>query len=514
MPRMSVALLAIGLGSLGCAGRVTTLREGDPARALVDSALAHHGGWDRLDRLGTVEFRLTGDRVMIDQSRRADPPWDREPSQVWFIRDAARGRWFWQSTNSYPGIGPFGMRRVLGDGRWFELDPLGDGHGTEVMPLSAADTLDTRRELTRFVPGLLLQVARESADGPRLVARHRTDGASVAVVTFQDQQDRNVQLLIDEDRYDLLGFVHRRSDPVYGVVVDSVAYHGYRAVEGMRLPAHLEEHQNGQLARELTYEVRTGGVADSLFMIPAGYTVLAPGAGHMGHHGGGMTGEPLRAIGRGVFVDDRSGAMVVEFRDHVAVFDCPNDFATSQATIDAIRDKLDGKAVRYLVASHTHPDHCGGARPYFHAGAVVIAAQDHAGFYRRLAEAHHTLAPDPYVPAKRPPRIEPLPPRGRRVLEDGTQRVVLLNVGPSPHSEETIIALVAGEELLWQVDLFLAPMTGPVVTARPVSSWLAKEVADLGLSFGKIVDTHTGMVFSRAEFDKALQQGRARSQPR
>lgn len=502
MSRVPVPLLTLALiGAQACAIGATAQRPDAAARALLDSAVALHGGHAALGALGTVTFRLAGERVMIDQSRRADPPWDREPSEVWIIRDAA-GRWFWQSVSSYPGLGRFGSRRVTGPGHPFEIDVIGTGHGPEVMPLQADDTSRIRRDLSRFIPGLLLELARERP-ASLMLERRRAGGTPVNVLTFHDHRDRPLQLLLQPGTHQLLGYVHRRADPVYGVAVDSVAYHGYRAVGGLRLPGHLEEYQNGQLARELDYVVTVGAVPESLFAIPAGY--VAPGT--LAHHMGAEGEDPLEAIGAGVYVDRQSGAMVVEFRDHAAVFDCPNDFATSQATLDAVRTRLRGKPVRYLIASHTHPDHCGGARPYFLAGATVLAASDHAGFYRRLAEARHSIAPDGYSANPRQPVIEAIPPGGERVLSDGTQRVVLFNVGPSPHSEETIIALVGGE-LLWQVDLFLAPMTGPVSADRPVTAWLVKELDRRGLRFERIIDTHLGRVFTRAEFDQAVSRGR------
>jgi len=496
----SLVLLLLAAGS--ACGRESPDEGAGAVRALLDSAAAVHGAGPRLAALGTVSFRLTGERIMVDQSRRADPPWDREPSEVWIIRDGRGDRWFWQSLSSYPGLGAFGSRRVVGAERAFELDPVGNGHGPEVIPLAPADSQATRQNLARFVPGLLLESLRDRVDARSRVVRRGTD---VVVLATADHRDRMLEVHLDPRTHALLGYTVRRPDPVYGDVVDSVVFRDYRDVDGLHVPTGYAEHLNGQLVRELGYAVQVGAVAESLFAVPPGYYVPDPEhAVHNMDHGGG---EILSRVAAGVYVDQRSGAMVLEFADHLAVFDCPNDYATSQATLDAADSALGGKPVRYLIASHTHPDHCGGARPYFQAGATVISAAGHADFYRRLAAARHTLAPDAWSGSAGAPRLEPLAPGATRELSDGSQSVLLLNVGPSPHSEETLIALVRGPGLLWQVDLFLAQMTGPLVANRPVTDWLARELERRGLGFERIMDTHIGATYTRAQFNEALRRG-------
>jgi hypothetical protein len=180
-------------------------------------------------------------------------------------------------------------------------------------------------------------------------------------------------------------------------------------------------------------------------------------------------------------------------------FACPNDSATSDATIAAATARLGQKPVRYLIASHTHPDHGGGLRGYHARGATLMAAAGHGAFFRRLARTEAAS-------------IEPLGPGDRRVLEDGDQRVVLHNVGPSPHSVETVIGYLPEQRLLWQVDLFLVPMTGSGSTPRPVTDWLAGEITRLGLDVGWIIDTHTGMVYPRSRFDAAVRGAGRRAQ--
>ncbi|MFN0180943.1 MAG: MBL fold metallo-hydrolase [Gemmatimonadales bacterium] len=466
-----------------------------PLATLLDSAIATHGGSTELGARGPVEFRLDGDRVMIDQSRRADPPWDPEPSHVWIVADPARGRWMYQTSNSYPGLGPFAGRRVIGTPRSFEIDPVGSGHGSEIMPLEAGDSTATRESLARYVPGLYLEVVRSRLG----TARELASASGRRSVEFTGPAGQPVRVHLVERPWRLSSVASTRPDELYGEVTDSAEFVGSHDVAGLLVPERLIEYANGAVSRELTYRVRTAVVADSLFTVPTDYHW--PEAGHGAHHMPPADTAPLVRVARGVFVHQATGTMIVEFSDHLVAFDCPNDSTTSAATIAAATARLGQKPFRYLIASHTHPDHCGGARGYYARGATLIAAAGHGAFFRRLARTGAAS-------------IEPLAPGARRVLEDGHQRVVIYNVGPSPHSVETVIGYLPEQRLLWQVDLFLVPMTGSGAPRRPVTDWLAGEITRLGLDVGWIIDTHTGMVYPRSRFNAALGgDDRARRSP-
>lgn len=481
----------------------------DPS-ALIGEAIASLGGYDRLVANERFDLQLGGTRWMIDQSRRGDPPWDPEPSLIRVIRDGGAGRWLSQNETTYPGLGTFGSRVVVAPQGSFSIDHLANSHGNEVMSASAADTAAMLNTLSRFVPGMVLQAAQRIAAGEFRVLPAPASSRDAVTVAYTNSQDREVRLRIHPRRLELLGYASTRPDPVYGVVADSIEFDGYRDVAGLRLPTERREYFNGTLSRQLSYRVSTTPVNDSLFTLPSGFERTADGTGMsmmMGHMDAPEV-RTLRRVGRGLYADRFTNALVAEFQDFVAVFDCPNTSAQSQATIDAIGATLPGKSVRYLIASHTHADHCGAARPYYAIGATVITAADHANFYRRLAEAKHDLAPDAYSANPRPPIIETLASEEQRVITDGTQRVEIRNVGASPHTAEALIAIFPNERLLWQVDFYLPRMTGPQISTREVEHWFGRYVLEQNLQFTRLIDPHSGALSTREEFLEALRRGR------
>ncbi|MEW5915741.1 MAG: MBL fold metallo-hydrolase [Gemmatimonadota bacterium] len=495
---MLVALVAAAIGA--CSRTPAATQPENVLRA----ALAAHGGQAAIERIGTLDLRFTGLREMSYQSRRADPPWDQEPSSVRLVFSQARNHWLWETINSYPGLGPFGVRQVFDSLGGFFIDPDGNSHGPEVMRVTAAEALTSRHSLARFIPGLLIEQAIDSVAAARVLGSDRVGGERHIQVLYRDPFGREITLRFDAKSYELTAYTFTRRDEVRGVAAESVHFAKYSDYAGLRLPLERREYINGELERALSATVRFGFTdQDSLFQIPDGYVEPTPAgiAAHQMDHDAAAT---LRPIGRGIHIDVATGTMVVEFADHTVAFDCPNDARTSQRTIAAVAGAFPTKPIRYLVASHTHPDHCGGARAYFAAGIPIIVARDHVGFYERLARTSHASEPDGYNAATKPPKIESIDAGASRVLRDATMSVELFNIGPSPHSAEMLVGHLPQEGLLWQVDLFLGRMTGGVGNARPVSDWLAREIERRRWAVRRIVDTHLGMVFSREAVDSSL----------
>jgi flavorubredoxin len=200
------------------------------------------------------------------------------------------------------------------------------------------------------------------------------------------------------------------------------------------------------------------------------------------------------------------GIMIVEFKDFVFVMDCPGNFFMSQSTIDAVREVIPNKVIKYVASSHTHGDHAGGARAYFHAGATLITTPIHVEFYKKLAQIKQTIRPDPFASSPKEPVIETF--ADKRLITDGEQTVVLHNVGPNAHSEELVIAYLPRQKILWQADIFFIPYTGKELNAAmPITIEFSQKLKALGITdFEQIIDAHHSRVATREEFKATLQK--------
>ena len=65
-------------------------------------------------------------------------------------------------------------------------------------------------------------------------------------------------------------------------------------------------------------------------------------------------------------------SVLVEFADHVALIEAPQNEERSTAVIAEVKKLTPTKPIRYLVNTHHHFDHSGGLRTYVAEGATIV----------------------------------------------------------------------------------------------------------------------------------------------
>ncbi|MGH7597057.1 MAG: hypothetical protein ACREOI_11940 [bacterium] len=470
------------------------------AQAILNAGIAALGGAEKIKALENIAMEYDGLRHMINQSRKPEGSWDKEPSTGKIFIDRKNNRMYNLSSNSYPGIGAFAMSWAIQGREGFHIDALKNHHGNEVMKLSGQETDWPWAASTRWMPPLLLLQASENNTSLRWIDGYKKDGRAFEVISFVQPDKTLLVLIFDSTTHLLEGYETVRDDGVYGDVTDFIRSAAYQDFNGVKLPTKRTDYFNGEIARELSLKITINSPVDeNLFKIPAGYVMPKENADE--------NYTRIKKIGEGVYIDqDMGGIMIVEFKDFVFVMDCPGNFFMSQSTIDAVREAIPNKTIKYVASSHTHGDHAGGARAYFHAGATLITTPAHVEFYKKLAKIKQTIRPDPFASSQNEPVIESF--TDKKVITDGGQTVELHNVGPNAHSEELVIAYLPKQKILWQADIFFIPYTGKEVnTAMPITIEFAKKLKALGITdFDQIIDAHHSRVATREEFQATLQK--------
>jgi glyoxylase-like metal-dependent hydrolase (beta-lactamase superfamily II) len=133
------------------------------------------------------------------------------------------------------------------------------------------------------------------------------------------------------------------------------------------------------------------------------------------------------------------------------VFDAPIGELQSRWTIDAAKAKYPGKPVRFLVLTHHHMDHAGGARTYVAEGATVVVGAGSGAHFARVFKAPHRVDGDALEKAPRPADIVEV--ADRKVLSDGKREVEIHRV-ENPHSDPMLIGYVVDARLGFVTDLW------------------------------------------------------------
>lgn len=470
---------------------------------LIDSAIAAHGGMDRLRGVEDLTIRYRGRRWMAYQSTSLAQPWVTQPTFADVVIDFKNNRLMQHRETRYPADFLFESKQITTPQRSWFYDPTRAGLGDVVVQFQGAPvaTNPVRRELPAFE---FLEV-RGRAESVRWVGEQTVNGQRLQGVSYA-QPNGVYTLWIDAATKRLARLDWLRDDGVDGDQLASYEYTGYRVEQGIPVPTRLVERRNGELVRDdtLTYTFDSRP-ADSLFAAPTtGYGQADD------FRPTGVEAEPVRKLAENVWLLQQlpggNRVMFVAFRDYVLVFEAPTPQAAATAVLEAVRRTVPGKPVRYVTFSHHHDDHGGGLRPYIAEGITIVTTPKNRPFVEHVANAKHVLRPDVLSRAPRAPVVETF--TRKRVFTDGDMTIELHDIGPTSHVDEIVMAYLPKEKLIFQGDLLILPTRGEPGAANTLTAEFAKAIERLGLDVQTIAGVH-GPVGTIADLRTAVSRRRS-----
>lgn len=91
------------------------------------------------------------------------------------------------------------------------------------------------------------------------------------------------------------------------------------------------------------------------------------------------------------------------------------------------------------------------------------------------------------------------------VLNDGSRRLEIIDIGPTPHAEHLLVAWLPEEGILFEADHFPNPSNGVMQPAQPVTKHLARMIDKLGLDVKTIVGAHSPRMASIDDLRRSLE---------
>ena len=118
-------------------------------------------------------------------------------------------------------------------------------------------------------------------------------------------------------------------------------------------------------------------------------------AGDVAGRGGGRGGGAIEVtpMARGVW-RITGGTMVIEFADHMTLFEVDGQPARIKQVIEAARKIVPAKPVTDVIVSHHHFDHSSGVREAVAEGLTVISRRDNGVIFREMTEHAAPNFPD------------------------------------------------------------------------------------------------------------------------
>ena len=302
--------------------------------------------------------------------------------------------------------------------------------------------------------------------------------------TSQSGEQYEIWGFIDDDNM-IVGIESWVEDAVAGDLEVQQRFEDYQEFDGVMVPTTMFQNRMGRETFRATITDATIHPADLEAQFAA-----AP-AGRGGGGGGGGAPPPVEAeeLGPGVYrITQGYESLAVEFDDYIAIFEGGQSEARGLAVIEATRNAIPGKEIRYVVNSHPHFDHAGGLAPFVAEGITILTHENNVEFLAEALGNPRTLVGDTLNAAMTEPTVEGV--GDLLVLEDGTGATLELHyVQGNDHTDGMLVAYVPEVDggLLFQADFTLpAPGDDP----NPYVVALADNVARLGLEFNRYYAVH------------------------
>jgi glyoxylase-like metal-dependent hydrolase (beta-lactamase superfamily II) len=240
-----------------------------------------------------------------------------------------------------------------------------------------------------------------------------------------------------------------------GEVVYTTHFFGYVPFDGIRLPLGYTTKLDWRDVDFLKLYVdgyQINGQIDDMAAPATFATAGGRGGGGGGGQGGGVNIQ-VTPVARGLW-RLTGGTMVIEFADHMTLFEVGGGAERVAAVIKATRQIVPSKPVTEVIVSHHHFDHTAGLRQAVAEGLTVISRRDNGVIFREM-----TSRPTPNFPdalGRNPKPLTFIPVDDHLQLKDATMTVDIYHVIANNHMADAVFAYIPEHKAMIEGDIATA----------------------------------------------------------
>lgn len=474
MKRIAGVLAGASLLCVHAFAQSITLENSARTNEIIDLAYAAHGGETGLDALETVFIEQSEISYSVEQSRAAEPPWDRGHAAGFHAIDVVEQRYVNRFEGTSGGFENHSSTVINGE----DSAQINYRAGTAAT-ITEPDFDAATAAFTRVTPALLVRALKNRSANAYYLGEATLDGTEYNVLGFSMTVGPAITLYFDKESHLL-----RRSERVFaGAGVVEYEFDDYALEKGIPFNRAFRLFLEGDpnLEREIL-SVRVNEPIDKLLDIDSRLERVAA-----------QESDSLKRqeISEGVWLIGGNGtyAMFVDMGDYVFAAGATNGIAER---IRLLREVVERKPVRFAMLTHHHFDHVMGVQDYVREGATLIASAAHSEVARRAATD--------------PASVEIVEVGDSYELPGSVREVQIIDVGPTAHTEHLLVAYLPDEKILFEGDHFAMPQTGPVPPAVSSTRTFAEALADAGIDVQYFLSEHSSRVGRPADLQRALEQ--------
>ena len=502
---LALAVVAVfGIAACTTSGDTRPDNAALSAQEIIELSLGAHGGLDAINTSGVViELEGTFDLTARLQGRSAERP---EPTPILerIAAHPANNRlnyeidWYnYFSSNQK-------LREIYdSEGQVLFLDRRTKRGGY----LPRAAVADAQKRFQRVLPNLLLADALNRSNTLQSLNDWLDTDGVFNLVSYETEAGDRITLWIDRKSKLLARAAAMIDMPLLGDAEMQWRWNDYRSIEGMNIPGRYRVYLAGELMKDTAMTVNLGA-EESEFTAPQDYSVgpppddLTPLSEFIPY---GERDPVVETEHPGVHIvrNLRPGfhMMFVEFSDFVLAVDAPTGWyemqqippmnwsygdetsALGEKYLQAIKETVPGKPIKYLVLTHHHSDHIGGMEPFLARDVEVLAGENAAAMIRKTGA---DLAPNITV-------IDV-----EHVVQDETMMVRLIELPDgNPKADHYLMVYLPKQKFLYTT-AFIYPVPEavfPPPESIDLSIYFVEWLDRSGLDVERIYNLHgTGLV--------------------
>jgi glyoxylase-like metal-dependent hydrolase (beta-lactamase superfamily II) len=161
-----------------------------------------------------------------------------------------------------------------------------------------------------------------------------------------------------------------------------------------------------------------------------------------------------KSVGKGVWRIDQGGTTVIEFADHLVLYELGTNVATAKAVIAHARTLAPGKPATHLITSHNHFDHTAGLRQAVAEGLTIVQRRGSEPQFRDMVAHAAPDFPDDLARSPKPLKFQAVDEHLR--MSDATQTLDIYWARNNGHMADVLVGYIPSERLLMEGDLVTA----------------------------------------------------------
>ncbi len=443
------------------------------ANEVIDAVIKAYGGTEAITKLNTVARKSDFRTWATNQSLRPGAPWD-ESSQMNFAAIDFENQTFVGKNKGHTGGFDFHNKNIIKGEEGWNVDYRAGTVTEQANP----DFDTTSGPFIRVTAPLLVKQLQERRNTSHWLGETEFEGRTHDVITLVMEVGPALSLYFDRETRMLTR--SERVLPPFGQI--DYRFADYEKIDGIPFANSFKLFANGEPNVFIDYEyTRVNQPVAEFAALPEDLDMVEGIAQ--------PTEVAVTEVEEGVFLVGAQGtyAMFVEMEDHVVAI---GGTAGIPERIAKLREDVTDKPIKFGVLTHHHNDHLVGVAAYEQEGVPIFTFKQHEDVVRANAADGEAL------------KLKFV--EDRYVYEGGSQRLELIDIGPTPHSEHILVAWLPDEGILFEADHFPNPINGRVPPAQPVTKHLAGKIEELGLDVKTIVGAHSPRIASVEDLRRSL----------